>query len=310
LSNLKNKKTPPQYLNKKSLFSSQFVQKSLLITCLKAHQSIQNATKMPRLFIVFFSLILCGLSSCVSHQELINFRSGKEKEPTLSKLPKQDIANKADLKLQANDILALIITSPDPILSAPYNLTPPQLSAQVTTASSPNSFLIGSDGMVNIPSIGAIKAAGLTINELREEVLKKVSVYLENPSVNIRLLNFTFSVSGEVTRPGRFTVFNERITILEALSEAGDLTPYSNRQHIMVIREHDGVREYGEINLKDTQFFTSPYYYLQRNDVIYVEPTKSKIAQIQQPVNTYLQPIQVGIGLTLSIITILALFKK
>jgi polysaccharide biosynthesis/export protein len=264
---------------------------------------------MYRLSILFFSIIICSLSSCISHQELINFRSGKEKEPTLSKLPKQDITNQADLKLQANDILAFIIMSPDGVLATPYNITPTQSAIQVSP-NSPNTFLIGSDGMLNVPSIGAIKAAGLTVKELREEVLKKLSLFLENPSVNIRLLNFTITVSGEVQKPGVFTVPNERITILEALSQAGDLTAYSNRQHIMVIREHDGVREYGEIDLKDTKFFTSPYYYLQRNDVIYVEPTKAKVAQIQQPINAYLQPVSVAISLTLSVLTILALFKK
>jgi polysaccharide biosynthesis/export protein len=262
---------------------------------------------MSRLSIVFFSVIICSLSSCISHQELINFRSGKEKEPTLSKLPKQDITNQADLKLQANDILAFIIMSPDGVLATPYNISSTQTGVQ---SNSPSTFLIGSDGIINLPSLGAFKAAGLTIKELREEVLKKLSVFLVNPSVNIRLLNFKITVSGEVQHPGTLTVSNERITILEALSEAGDLTPYSNRQHIMVIREHDGVREYGEIDLKDTKFFTSPYYYLQRNDIIYVEPTKAKIAQIQQPINAYLQPIQVGIGLGLSVLTILALFKK
>jgi polysaccharide biosynthesis/export protein len=264
---------------------------------------------MPRLSIFFFSIIICSLSSCISHQELINFRSGKEKEPTLSKLPKQEITNQADLKLQANDILAIIIMSPDVALAAPYNLTSAQSAIQVSP-NSPNAFLIGSDGMINLPSLGAFKAAGLTVKELREEVLKKVSLYLENPSVNIRLINFTITVSGEVQKPGIFSVPNERITILEALSEAGDLTPYSNRQHIMVIREHDGMREYGEIDLKDNKFFTSPYYYLQRNDVVYVEPTKSKIAQVQQPINAYLQPVSVAISLTLSVLTILALFKK
>jgi polysaccharide biosynthesis/export protein len=265
---------------------------------------------MPRLFILFFSIIICSLSSCISHQELINFRSGKEKEPTLSKLPKQEITNQADLKLQANDILALIITSPDGVLSSPYNLVPTQFGTQGTSPNSPNTFLIGSDGMLNVPSIGAIKATGLTVKELREEVLKKVSLFLVNPSVNIRLINFSITVSGEVQRPGMFTVPNERITILEALSQAGDLTPYSNRQHIMVIREHEGIREYGEIDLKDNKFFTSPYYYLQRNDHIYVEPTKAKVAQIQQPINAYLQPVSVAISLTLSVLTILALFKK
>jgi polysaccharide biosynthesis/export protein len=266
--------------------------------------------KMSKSIILFFTLLLFSLSSCVSHQELISFRTGKEKEPTLSKLPKQDILNKTDLRLQVNDILAIIIMSPDGVLATPYSLVPNISSAQVSTPTSPNTYIINSDGMVNLPSLGGFKAVGLTLKELREEVIKKVSEFLVNPSVNIRLINFTYSVTGEVTRPGKFQVTNERITLLEALAEAGDLTPYSNRQHIMVIREHDGVREYGEVDLKDTKFFTSPYYYLQQNDVVYVEPTKAKIAQIQQPVNTYLQPIQVGISSILAVLTIFALFKK
>jgi polysaccharide biosynthesis/export protein len=262
---------------------------------------------MPRLFLLFFSVLICGLSSCVSHQELINFRTGKEKVPTLSQLPKQDITNQVDLKLQVNDILALIIMSPDGILSTPYNLVPPQLSTQVVSPSAPNTFLIGSDGMLHVPTIGAIKAVGLTVKELREEVLKKVSILLENPSVNIRLINFKISVQGEVQKPGIFTVANERITILEALGEAGDLTSYSNREHIMIIREKDGVREYGEINLKDTKFFTSPYYYLQQNDVIYVEPSKGKAATLVQPISPYVQPISFGLSL---LTTLYLIIKK
>jgi polysaccharide biosynthesis/export protein len=262
---------------------------------------------MPRLFPLLFSALICGLSSCVSHQELINFRTGKEKVPTLSQLPKQEITNQADLKLQVNDILALIIMSPDGVLSTPYNLVPTQMAAQVSSPNSPTTFLIGSDGMLNVPSIGAIKAAGLTIKELREEVLKKVSVLLENPSVNIRLINFKVSVLGEVQQPGTFQLTNERITILEALSLAGDVTSYSNREHIMIVREKDGVREYGEINLKDTKFFTSPYYYLQQNDVIYVEPTKVKVGTIQQPLNPYFQPV----ATIISILSLtFAIFKK
>jgi polysaccharide biosynthesis/export protein len=264
---------------------------------------------MSKHFLLLFSVLLCGLSSCVSHEQLINFRTGKEKVPTLAQMPKQEITNQADLKLQTNDVLALIISSPDGILSTPYNLTP-QTSVQTVSPTSPTTFLIGSDGLIHIPTIGAIKAAGMTVKELREEIINKVSVMVINPSVNVRLINFKVSVTGEVLTPGTLQIENERITILEALSRAGDLTPYSNRQHIMIIREKNGIREQGEIDLKDTKFFTSPYYYLQQNDVVYVEPTKAKIAQVQQPINTYLQPIQVGIGLTLSIITIFALFKK
>jgi polysaccharide biosynthesis/export protein len=244
-----------------------------------------------------FFITICCLSSCVSHQELINFRSGKEKEPTLSKLPKQDILNHLDLTLQPNDILAVIITSPDPLLSAPYNIVPPQSSAQASGVSSPSTYHINSDGLINLPSLGTFKASGLTVKELSAEVLKKVSVYLESPSVNIRLINFKFSVTGEVQTPGVYQVESERITILEALARAGDLTLYSDRQHIMVIREHGGVREQGEIDLKDTKFFTSPYYYLQQNDLVYVEPNKRKATQITQPFTPYLQPISIGLSL-------------
>ena len=265
---------------------------------------------MSRYFLLFFSIILCGLSSCVSHEQLINFRTGKEKVPTLAQLPKQDIVNQGDLRLQTNDVLALIVTSPDVILSSPYNLVSPQFAGQGIAATSPATFLIGSDGLISVPSLGTFKAAGMTIRELREDILKKVSTLLENPSVNVRLINFKVSVLGEVGHPGTLQIENERITILEALSRVGDLTPYSNRQHIMIIREKNGVREQGEIDLKDTKFFTSPYYYLQQNDIVYVEPTKAKIAQIQQPVNTYLQPVQVGISAILSILTIFVLFKK
>jgi polysaccharide biosynthesis/export protein len=259
---------------------------------------------MSKLFIFIFSVILFSLSSCVTHQELINFRSGKEKEPIVSKLAKQTITNQADLKLQANDVLAIIIMSPDGVLSTPYNLVPTQLIPQVTSPVSPTTFLIGNDGLLHVPSIGVIKASGLTVGELREEIIKKVSVFLENPSVNIRLINFKISVQGEVSRPGTFQIPNERITILEALSEAGDLTPFSNRTRIIVIREHNGIREQGEINLKDTAFFTSPYYYLQQNDIVYVEPTKAKKWQTQQSTNSFLAPIGTAISLLTAIILI------
>ena len=268
---------------------------------------------MSKRFILFFSLLLCGLSACKTSKDLniYNFRSGEEKAPTLSQLAKQEITNKGDLKLQINDILAVVITSPDAVLTVPYNLVPPQLAGQINSATSPNTFIIDKDGEIQLPSLGTFKAAGLSIKELREEILKKVSTFLESPSVNVRLINFKVTVSGEVAQPRTIPVESERITLLEAISQAGDLTPYSNREHIMIIRENNGVREYAEVNLRDTKFFTSPYYYLHQNDVVYVEPTKLKIRQVQQiDNNTYLQPIQTGVSVLLSILTLIFLFKK
>ena len=254
--------------------------------------------------LLLFSLLF---TSCLSHKELINFRTGEEKSPTLVNLPKQDILNQADIKLQSNDVLAIIVASPDGVLATPYNIVSSQMSTQVLTPTSPATYLINSEGFIDLPSLGHLKAGGLTIKEVREEILTRVSKFLENPSVNVRLINFKISVTGEVVRPGDFQIDNARVTILEALAKAGDFTPYSNRRHVMVIREKNGMREIGELDLKDTKFFTSPYYYLQQNDVVYIEPTKGKIAQIQQPVNTYLQPAQVAISV---IAILIALFKK
>ena len=258
------------------------------------------------LFTFHFSLLF---TSCLSHKELINFRTGEELAPTLVNLSKQEILNQADIKLQPNDVLAIIIASPDGVLATPYNIIPNQVT-QVLTPNSPATYLINRDGFIDLPSLGSIKASGLTVKEVREEVFTRVSKDLINPSVNVRLINFKISVLGEVTRPGTFQISNERVTILEALAEAGDFTPYSNRRHVMIIREKNGVREIGELDLKDTKFFLSPFYFLQQNDVIYIEPIKGKIAQIQQPVNTYLQPIVSGLSIIATLTSLIYLFNR
>ena len=265
-----------------------------------------------RLSIIHYplSIILIFFSSCLSHKELINFRTGEEPTPTLVNLSKQDILYQADIKLQANDVLAIIIASPDGVLATPYNIVPSQMATQIISAVSPATYLINSEGFIDLPTIGRLKVAGLTVKEVREAILVPVSKDIINPSVNVRLIIFKISVMGEVLRPGTIQVVSERITILEALSEAGDFTPYSNRRHVMVIREKNGVREFGEIDLKDTKFFTSPYYFLQQNDVIYVEPTKGKIAQIQQPVNTYLQPIVSGLSIIATLTSLIYLISR
>ena len=126
----------------------------------------------------------------------------------------------------------------------------------------------------------------------------------------MRLINFKISVTGEVARPGVIQVQNERMTIIEALAEAGDFTPYSDRHHVMIIREKNGIREFGELDLKDNKFFTSPYYFLQQNDVIYIEPTKNKMAQVQQPINTYLQPIVSGLSIIATLTSLIYLISR
>jgi polysaccharide biosynthesis/export protein len=250
-------------------------------------------------------------SNCLTHKELINFRTGEEPTPTLSQMSKQDILNQADIKLQTNDVLAIIIASPDGVLATPFNIVPLQGGgAQGFMPTSPTTYLINSEGIIDLPTIGTLKAAGLTVKEVREEIIKRVAKDIVNPSVNVRLINFKVSVTGEVGNPGVIQVQSERLTIIEALAEAGDFTPYSNRRHVMVIREKNGVREIGELDFKDTKFFTSPYYFLQQNDVIYVEPIKGKIAQIQQPINTYIQPVVSGLSIIATLTSLIYLFSR
>jgi polysaccharide biosynthesis/export protein len=248
----------------------------------------------------------------LSHKEMINFRTGEEVKPTLVTLTKQDITNQLELRLQANDVLGIVITTPDNggLLASPYNFMTPQTAGQVLSITSPATFIIGNEGFIDVPTIGKIKALGLTVRELKEEISKLVSKEIINPSVNVRLMNFKISILGEVLHPGTFLIENERVTILEALAKAGDLTPFANRSHIMVIREKNGVREFGEFDLKSQNPFTSPYYYLQQNDVVYIEPSKGKIAQIQQPVNTYLQPIIASLSIILTTVSIIIQASK
>lgn len=138
------------------------------------------------------------------------------------------------------------------------------------------SYLVDLNGEVEFPLIGKIKAAGLTRDEFKTNLKQAVGKYLKDPIVTVRFTNFRFTVLGEVRAPGTFNVLNEKISILEALGQAGDMTQFAKRNTVRVIRDSSGKREIGMVNFNQKTVFTSPYYYLKRNDVIYVEPQQSK----------------------------------
>jgi polysaccharide export outer membrane protein len=134
-----------------------------------------------------------------------------------------------------------------------------------------------------------------------------VEPYLKNPIVNVKIANFRFSVLGEVNKAGTYTVGYERATILEALSMAGDLTKYGNRENILVIRHLDGKRQYGRVNLHRRDVFMSPYFYLQQGDIIYVEPLKAKVGDTADATTKYLQwalPIVSALGLLVTLFSV------
>jgi polysaccharide export outer membrane protein len=138
-------------------------------------------------------------------------------------------------------------------------------------------YLIAKDGSIDYPQLGQLELAGLTRLQAQELLKNKLKPFLVNPIVNLRLLNFKVTVLGEVKRPGTYDVQNERITVLEALGLAGDLTVYGTRQNVLVVREAGIGKTYERIDLTSSKLFDSPIYYLQQNDVVYIEPNQPKV---------------------------------
>ncbi|MNE62735.1 Polysaccharide biosynthesis/export protein [compost metagenome] len=138
-------------------------------------------------------------------------------------------------------------------------------------------YLVDANGMIDFPVLGSMKVGGLTRTEVLQMLKSKIAVYIKEPIINLRITNFKVSVQGEVGVPGTYNVTSERITLVEALSMARDLTIYGVRNNILVIREVDGVKSYNRVDITQSNFINSPFYYLAQNDVVYVEPNQNKI---------------------------------
>jgi polysaccharide export outer membrane protein len=141
-------------------------------------------------------------------------------------------------------------------------------------------YLVDKEGAINFPVIGKITLARLTKEEATTKMTEELKQHVKNPIVNVRFLNFKVTVIGEVNRPSTFTIPTEKINIMEALGLAGDMTAFGKRENVLIIREKDGVRSTTRINMNNKDILNSPYFYLQQNDIVYVEPdNRTKIAQ-------------------------------
>ena len=186
--------------------------------------------------------------------------------------------------VQKSDILSITVSSLNPEASIIFNT--PNLSGQGNNIAgagniAPSSgYLVNNDGYIQFPVLGNILAAGLSKQKLKDDITKMLidKKLLIDPIVNVRYLNFRVTVLGEVARPTVVTVPNEKISILEAIGLAGDLTIYARRENVLLIREEKGSKLIKRLNLNTSEIFTSPYYYLKSNDVIYIEPNITKIA--------------------------------
>jgi len=217
-------------------------------------------------------VLLLASVSCVNTKKATYFSDQKTGSFDAPVIPK--------LIIQNNDLLSISVSSLNPEASAVFNQPNNAPTNNTSTTASATGYLVDGDGNVQFPFLGAVKAVGLTKDELKDKIIKLLveKKLLVDPIITIRFLNFKVTVLGEVAHPTVVTVPSERISLLEAIGLAGDLTIYAQRDNVLVIRDEDGRKVTHRLNLNSTELFTSPYYYLKTNDVVYVEPNKSKVA--------------------------------
>lgn len=183
--------------------------------------------------------------------------------------------NSYEIKIQPDDLLQINISAEDPKITAPFNLNPTNVigeGGQAGSKSAINDYLVDADGYIDFPELGKLKLSGLTRSEVLALFKKKISAYIKNPIITVRLQNFKVAVQGEVNGPSVLKVATDRFTLIEALTMAGDLKATARRDNILVIRDIDGVKSYHRVDVTKADFINSPYYYMAQNDVVYVEP--------------------------------------
>ena len=207
------------------------------------------------------------------------------------------ISGKFTNGIQANDLLNIYVESETPLATIPFNQETNKIAVSEGTVMNPGAsavsgYLVSNAGTITFPVLGEIQVLGMTHAELAAELQKRLrdQGHILDAVVTVKLMNFKVSVLGDVANPGQIMATGERLTIFEALSMVGDLTIYGQRTNVMVIREENGMRTIGELDLSSKDVFNSPYYYLHQNDVVYVEPNmkKKKTAMRDPMILTYI----------------------
>ena len=232
---------------------------------------------IKRLFII--AILGTLFISCASREKIAYYQDIKN-------LPSSE-KHSYDPILQPDDLLMIFISAPDPEVAAPFNLSTINLAGNLSTglANVENSagqiryqtYLIDNNGFIQFPVIGNIKLGGLSRKMALQTIETSLKRYIQEPIVNLRILNYKVTVQGEVVRPGVFNILTERVTLPEAISMAGDMTIYGKRDNVLIIREVDGKRTYNFVDMTKSDFINSPYYYLSQNDLVVIEPNKTRI---------------------------------
>ena len=260
-------------------------------------------------FYVFSVALLLLTSSCGSVKNVAYIQNSDSVD-----LSRSDYLY--DARIMPKDILTITVNTVNPEASEPFNLlvhnTLRNTSSTIgTSGGSLQTYLVDNKGCIEFPVLGSLEVGGLTKSLCERMIHDKIMPYLnasENPVVTVRMSNYKISVLGEVNRPGMFTVGNEKINIFEALAQAGDLTIYGVRDRVKLIREDSkGRKEIHTLNLNDAKIIDSPYYYLQQNDIVYVEPNnvKAQNSKVGQTTTLWFSATSILISLSALLVNIL-----
>lgn len=238
--------------------------------------------------IIYFFLGVLVLASCRPTRNLAYFSDLQEQQ-----VYAEQIAKSSEPVIQPDDLLSITVTSLNPEANSLFNrgVLP---AGTITNFSTDNrrtniqdeGYLVDDEGYIDFPVVGRVKLGGLTKKESKDCLKALLQEYLKDPIVHIRYMNYRITVIGEVNRPSTFTIPSEKINILAALGMAGDMTAFGKRENVLVIREENGERKMTRLNLNNTEVLNSPYFYLQQNDVLYVEPDKARAVQASTNLRT------------------------
>lgn len=212
--------------------------------------------------------------SCTSYKDIVYFQD-------IDNANLNPLNSEYEAVIKKDDRLTIVVSGPDKIVTAPYNLTLSELSGTSGYSSNPEqatlSYLVDVNGNIEFPILGKIHVEGMTRSQLTDYLTAEIGKDVQNPIVHVSFKNYKITVLGEVRNPGTFTFDSEKINILQALGQAGDLSLTAERDGILLLREVDGVQTHNRIDLRDSHLLDSPYFYLQQNDVIVVPPSPTRV---------------------------------
>ena len=232
---------------------------------------------MKSFYLILLLAFAAIMASCSSGKSQLTYFKDLEQVST-TQMPKS-----VPLKLGAGDELYILVQADEPKAAAPYNMISSAVGERENILQSnitpkAQTYLVNTRGDIDFPQLGWIHVAGMTVEELQDYLTRRIGQMIDNPIVTVELVNFRVSVLGEVLKPGPVRVTRTRYSILDALADAGDMTPYGLRDQVLLIRDNNGVQERVQLDLTSSEVLTSPYFYLQPNDYIYIKPNKIREA--------------------------------